>query len=139
MDDKEEERGSQADRARPETSSAEAEAQPEHQSLRETERLMELEVPPGRGRHGTEEAKACQSWPRLVLRAGENPLIMQMALGVAIEGHLFCIPWAAASETSPPPAAPADSARTPARPVPAPRSQPSKPRPASLLPEEGSR
>ena len=65
-------------------------------SLRETERLKELEVPPGRGRHGTAEARVCQSWPHSVLRAGENPLIMQMALGVAIEGHLFCIPWAAA-------------------------------------------
>lgn len=48
-DDKREGRGSQADRAKPETRGAESEAQAEHQSLRETERWMELGVPPGRG------------------------------------------------------------------------------------------
>lgn len=31
-----------------------------------------------------------------VLCAGQNPLIMQMAQGVTIEGHLLCAPWVAA-------------------------------------------
>lgn len=140
-DDKREGRGSQADRAKPETRGAESEAQAEHQSLRETERWMELGVPPGRGSggggvggEGVSELASFRTGS--YVRAGEDPLIMQMAPGVPTEGHLLCALWAAASrlqrqawlqrllQTQPGPL-----------PHPLPVSQPSRPDPSSSAPQ----
>ena len=75
-DDKREGRGSQADRAKPETRGAESEAQAEHQSLRETERWMELGVPPGRGSGG-----GGGGGPGIRARGAEAP-----AVGAGIRG-----------------------------------------------------
>lgn len=92
-------------------------------------------------RSGGWGVRACRSWPHSLLgpacvRAGEDPLIMQIAPGVPTEGHLLCALWAAASrlqrqamlqrllQTQPGPL-----------PHPLPVSQPSRPDPSSSAPQ----
>lgn len=80
---------------------AEAGTQRKPLSLRETKRLMEPEVQleghrrsRDKGGGGGRRAYGAGLIPVLCVR--ENPLTMQMTLGVTLEGHLLCAPWVVA-------------------------------------------
>lgn len=131
---------------------AEAGTQRKPLSLRETKRLMEPEVQleghrrsRDKGGGGGRRAYGAGLIPVLCVR--ENPLTMQMTLGVTLEGHLLCAPWVVAERerewggAAPPPgpiqiqsgphSTPPQSSALGPQPIPS--------SPASLFPEEASK